>query len=272
MQSQSLVLPATICALGTAAAAGGLYLPGVYQNDSVFFAAGFQSQDAVTLFLVVPVLIAATVRTRARSPRARLVQTGAIAYFLYVYASMALGASFNRFFLLYVGLMSASLFALLQAVAGSELRFKTAPPQRATAAFMFACGLGTAFVWLLPVIASTLDGRRLPFHDSYTTAVTYALDLAIITPATFVAGRLVIRGESRGYLLAGVLTMLLILLAPVIVLSTFKQIRAGIAFSPAEVVGPIAGFLVLGLLGLGVLSSILARLAAPGGASTDALG
>jgi hypothetical protein len=50
--------------------------------------------------------------------------------------------------------------------------------------------------------------------DSYTTMVTYALDLAIITPAALLCAVLVLRGNPMGYVIAVPLLALLVLLAP----------------------------------------------------------
>jgi hypothetical protein len=88
----------------------------------------------------------------------------------------------------------AALYRLIAALAviaaGVDLEAVAAQlpagsPRRGLAGFRVAAGLVTLVVWGLPLgIALVRDGSpdRL---DSYTTAVTYALDLAIITPATF---------------------------------------------------------------------------------------
>jgi hypothetical protein len=87
--------------------------------------------------------------------------------------------------------------------------------------------------------------------------VTYALDLAIITPATWLSAVLILRRRPLGYLLSVALTVVLVLLGPVIVASTYNQVAAGLSFSRLEIVGPITGFLVLGAVGLIVMASIL---------------
>jgi hypothetical protein len=43
------------------------------------------------------------------------------------------------------------------------------------------------------------------------------------------------------------LLTLIILLAPQIILSTVYQLRAGVPLSTGEIVGPVAGFIVLGI-------------------------
>jgi hypothetical protein len=182
---------------------------------------------------------------------------GALAYFLYVYASMALGAAYNWLFLVYVALLSTSLFAFVGAVAARDLRFTAAPPRLAPAIFMLVCGLVTAFVWLGPLVVAALERRPPDRLDGYTTMVTYALDLAIVAPATWLSAALILRRRSLGYVLAFALTTVLVLLGPVIAVSTYNQVSAGIAFGPGEIAGPVVGFLVLGAAGLCVMASIL---------------
>jgi hypothetical protein len=114
----------------------------------------------------------------------------------------------------------------------------------------------TAVVWLQPLVTALLRGTAPALLDVYATPVTSALDLAVITPAAALAGFLVRRRDPLGYLMAAPLLVTIVLLLPTIALSTALQGAAGISFTAAEVVGPIAGFGVLG----GVGSWLLVRL------------
>jgi hypothetical protein len=93
--------------------------------------------------------------------------------------------------------------------------------------------------------------------------VTDALDLAIITPSALLAGVLLRRRDPLGYLIATVLLVLLLILAPAIIAQTISQIAAGIDFTPGEVIGPIAGFIVLGAIAARCLTGVLASLEGP---------
>ena len=62
-----------------------------------------------------------SLRYRRGSLRGALLLTGTLGYFLYVYASMALGTVvYNELFLAYVVLFSASLFAFVLALTGID--------------------------------------------------------------------------------------------------------------------------------------------------------
>jgi hypothetical protein len=192
----------------------------------------------------------------------QLLLTGTLGYFLYVYASMALGAAYNRFFLLYILLFCASLFAFIRVFSLVDLdvlasQIPAGLPRRGLALYMLAAGLVTLVVWGAPLVGALIKDVAPDRMDSYTTMVTYALDLAVITPATFLCAVLVFRGDPLGYVIAAPLLTLVVLLAPQIILSTVFQKTAGVPLTTGEMVGPVAGFVVLGLIAGWLLAAIL---------------
>ena len=223
-----------------------LYGRGLYHFDTLFAAGGAQGTDAVVLLLAVPLLAWSTLRYRRVGVRGRLTHTGLLAFFLYVYASLALGTvAFNRMFPVYVTLFSASLFGTVLAARSTEVPHSPALPRRGLAAFLYGSGAVTLAVWGWPLAAAVASGTTTARLDTYTTEVTFALDLAVITPLTLLAGALVTRGRALGYPLAVPLLVLEATLAPLITAQTTGQVAAGVRFTPAEVAGPIAGFIVL---------------------------
>ena len=234
----------------------------IYHYDTLFLGAGFKGQDAVALFIGIPLLVISIILYQRGTVSGQLLLTGILGYFLYLYASMALGASYNRLFLLYIVLFSASLYALILAFSSVDLaliasRIPDGLPRTGLAVFMFVAGLITLVMWGAPLVSALLSGNSLDRMDSYTTMVTYALDLAIIIPATFLCGVLILRGNPLGYVVAAPLLTLLVLLAPQIILSTIFQRSAGVPFTTGEMIGPVAGFVVLGLIATWFLFDIL---------------
>jgi len=63
--------------------------------------------------------------------------------------------------------------------------------------------------------------------------------------------------EPLGYVIAVPLLTLVVLLAPQIILSTIFQKGAGVPLSPPEMIGPVSGFVVLGLAAGFLLIKIL---------------
>jgi hypothetical protein len=252
-----------------------LYGQGIYRLDTVFWAAGYKGTDAVVLFLAAPVLVVLALLYRRGSLRIGLLLISIVSFFLYVYASMALGSAYNGLFLIYVVIFSLSLFVLIkvfrlaetawlerESIARLILARRT---RRFPASLLFASGLVTAFVWLSPVVGSMASGQTPDRLDSYTTLMTYVLDLAVIVPAAFVAGCMILKRYPIGYLTAFAIFGIIVMLAPGTTASTISQAMSGVSLTAGEMAGPVAGFVVLGILSLWAMVSILRGLQVPAG-------
>lgn len=90
-----------------------MYGEGLYRNDTIFTAGTFIGTDAVTIFACIPFMIVALLLYRRGSLRGGYLLIGALSFFLYNGASLAFGAAYNSFFLVYIALFAASLFAFI---------------------------------------------------------------------------------------------------------------------------------------------------------------
>jgi hypothetical protein len=239
-----------------------LYGRGLYAHDSPFKAGANQGADVLTLVACIPLLLVAARWYARGSLRGHLLLLGTLVWFLYLYASLSLGTAYNALFLVYVLLFAASLYAVLRALVGVdagdlERRLQPGVPRRALGTFMLVSGVVTAGIWLIDPVGAMLTGRRPLQLEHYTTLVTTALDIAAIVPAALAAGVLILRGVARGYAIAMGLLILEVLLLPMIVLQTIFQLRAGVDFTTAEIVGPIAGFSVLASVGIWMTVALL---------------
>ena len=73
----------------------------------------------------------------------------------------------------------------------------------------------------------------------------------------FASGALILRRDPLGYLIALPLLVFEVLLAPMIAARTVSQLEAGWSFTAGEIVGPIAGFVLLALIAIGSMVAIL---------------
>jgi hypothetical protein len=121
---------------------------------------------------------------------------------------------------------------------------------------MLASGAVTLAVWLGPLLGALIQGEPPRLLDSYTTSITDALDLGVLTPAMFVSGVLILRRAPLGYLIALSLLVLEAMLAPMIAAQTVSQIEAGISFTAGDLAGPITGFVVIALAAVGMLVAL----------------
>ena len=115
----------------------------------------------------------------------------------------------------------------------------------------------TALVWLVPLVDVLVTHDAPKLLDTYTTTVTDVLDLGVLVPAMVLGGVLLLRGAALGYALAVVLIVLLLLIAATIIAGTLFQVAADVSFTPGEIVGPIAGFLILAAIGCWLLVRLL---------------
>ena len=235
-------------------AAMKMYGHGIYRYDSLLVGAGFRGVDAVTLFVAIPLLVMCAIHYQRGSLRAALLLTGTLAFFLYNYASMALSAAYNDLFLVYVALFSASLFAFIALLTSFDLaslpsRFSSALPRREIAAYLIAVGVLLLSLWLGDVVSALLTGTVPAALGSYTTIVTYVLDLGVVVPAAFVGATLMMRGTPLGYLLAATLLTVSLTLGLALLSQGVAILLAGVRMSIPQVGATIGSFAVLSLVG-----------------------
>lgn len=228
---------------------------GIYFHDTLFTASLSWGTDLVTLFICVPLLALSAWLTRRGSLRGGITLTGVLAYFLYYGASLGLGTAYNRLFLVYIALFSASFYAFILAFTAFDLgslaeRISPHFPRRGAAIFMLVVGLGLALIWLSDAVGAAIANRPPAGLGPYTTIVTYTLDIGIIAVACIVAAVQLFRRAALGYLLSGVLNIMLVLVAAMVVGQTVMQLNAGVPLTPGEIIGKSASFVVMGAVAL----------------------
>jgi len=233
-----------------------IYGQGLYQYDTPIVALGFKMADAVTLGLAIPLLVLALMLYRRGALRGGILLAGVLAYLLYNYSSLAFGAAFNNLFLVYVAVMALSLFAFVIALGAFDpvaLVTHCLPtlPQRAIGLYLIASGVILLLLWLvLSIIPALLQGKAPPEVWSYTTVVTFVLDMGIIAPALIVAGALLLRRAPFGYLLSAVLLVFTVILGVNLTAGGIAQLLSGV-ITRGQFIGMSASFSVLTLFALG---------------------
>lgn len=276
-----IVLSALVAVLALAAAAAGLFYQdggtpftfttlhgqtiqmdgqGIYRNDWIFKAPIYRGTDAVTMFILVPLLVLAILYYRRGSLSGQLMLAAMLTPFLYNGTSMAFGAAYNSIFLVYIALFSTSLFAFVLACTSIDLKalqVRAAPqfPHRATAIWMFVAGL-TVFVWLIDIVSGLIEGRVPAGVASYTTDITAVIDVGIIPPTAYLTGILLLRRDARGYLLAPLLLCLNACIGLIVIGQTVMQTLAGITLAIGQYIGFVGTFVIMGFLAVWLLVRI----------------
>jgi len=218
-----------------------IYGKGLYQNDSVAMAAQGRSQDAVTLFIGIPLLLISLYLLNKKSLKGKLLLTGTLGYFLYTYTSYAFLSMFNPLFLVYVILMSMNFFAFTIMLLSFDMKnlsssFDEKLPVKLIGGFLFSIAAAIGLMWLKIIVSPILAGIVPEQLEHYTTMPIQALDLGFIVPASVLAGLLILKRKPLGYLLSSVLIIKGITLLTAITAMIIGQAAAGIKVDLATMI------------------------------------
>lgn len=187
-------------------------------------------------------------------------------------AVMALVTAYNGLFLLYMALFAASLYAFILALTLFDLstlpaRFSSRFPRRGFVVYLFAISALLLFVWFgLSLLPALVAGKILMELATYTTLATYALDLAVIVPAAFIAGGLLARRKSLGYLLGATMTILNVTIGLLLIGQGAAQLIAKVPLPIGAILGFMGSFAISTIVAT-VLTGVLFRnVAEPTGA------
>ncbi len=241
-----------------------LYGEGLFRYDTLLIGAGNRGQDAVVLFVEVPLLVALLLLSRRGvAMRSRLLLAGVLGFFAYYYASMCFATAYNRLFALYVVLFGASVFAFALAVTALDpamvaAAFPPRPSRGLIACYLLTVATLLTAVWLPPMLSSLITGGVPDLVSTYTSETTWALDLGLIVPAAVCAAVLLLRRRPVGHLLAALLIVLNLTIGLVLMSQGLAQILVD-ALSVGEVAGMVVTFAVLTVLAGWMLATLLRR-------------
>ncbi|KAF0092591.1 MAG: hypothetical protein FD141_775 [Fusobacteria bacterium] len=218
-----------------------IYGKGIYKNDSVSVVAQGKASDIVTLFLAIPILAFATIYSLKGSLRARLLLTGTLGYFLYTYMSYSFLWNYNPLFIVYVILMSTSMFAFILSLMSFDVEkipsmFKEKLPIRFLAGFQFFIALMLGLLWL-GKISSSIFSEAIPVGlEHYTTLVIQAMDLGFIVPIAVISGVLLLMRKPFGYLFTSIIIIKAITMLTSITAMIINSYLSGVVVNPIEVI------------------------------------
>ncbi|MHC1781197.1 MAG: hypothetical protein AB9891_00305 [Anaerolineaceae bacterium] len=215
---------------------------GLYKFDSSSIVAQTKAQDALTLFIAIPLLIVGIYFTWKRSFRGRMLLTGLLGYFLYTYASMSFAANYNPFFLIYVALFSLSLFAFILAMMELDInevnsRLSSKFPRTGLSVIFILCGIFFLLAWGGGrVLAPLMAGTTPDVLEHYTTLVIQVLDLGLMMPVAFLSAYLLLARKSWGVPLATVFAIKSATLATAVSMMGFNMLFSGAEISMVELI------------------------------------
>ncbi|MDA1360892.1 hypothetical protein O1R50_14775 [Glycomyces luteolus] len=204
-----------IVMLMAVSSAAGLWIPGLYR-DAPATEAMFRGYDLVSLIIVSPGLLAATLLTRRGSARARLIWAGLLAYGVYGYAFYVFGTAFNDVFLAHVAVFTLSVAALVLALANLDVvgianSFGERTPVRTVSVLLLLLAVPIGAFWvffsLRMAVTDQPPADTLLVQSQSGLHLAYVLDLALLVVPYVLAAVLLWRRAPWGYVAAAVLSV-----------------------------------------------------------------
>lgn len=218
-----------------------IYGKGLYANDSVTVVAQGKAQDIVTLGLGIPLLLISIYLARKNSLKGRLLLAGTLAYFLYTYISYTFLWMYNRFFLVYVLIMSASFFAFTLMMMSFNTKnikasFNPKLPIKFLGGFQIFFSFAIGMLWLGMILPTIINGTVPAGLEHYTTLVIQGMDLGFIVPLAFISGVLLIKQNDFGYLMSSVIIIKGLTMGTALSAMIIGQIAAGVQMSIVQII------------------------------------
>ena len=228
-----------------------LYGKGIYQNDSITVVAQGLAQDYVTLIIGVALLFFSLWQYNRKTLKGKLLLIGVLGFFLYTYMSYTFLWTYNSLFLVYVAIMSCSLYAFILTFMSVDIKnlkeqFKQKMPIKFLGGIQIFIGIAIGLLWIGKIIPTLINNAVPMGLEHYTTLVIQGMDLGFVVPTAILSGILLIRKSNYGYLLSSIIiikgTAMLTSLSAMIV----NQAIAGVNMSIVEILMfPLFNILIL---------------------------
>ena len=242
-----------------------MYGQGLYRYDTPLIAMGYRVSDAFTLVAGIPLLLTSLWIYRQGSIRGRILLTGTSLFFFYNFGSLAVGAAYNNLLLVYIILTMSTFLTSTTLLLSFDMQtfpelFSERLPRRGISNFFIISGVALFCIWLfLSMLPALIAGGVPPELGSYTTVITFVVDMGIIAPIFVSAGVLLRRRESLGYVLASVLLVFIDALGLSLLVMGIAQRVAGL-MNLGQFIGFVVSFAILTLFSLGFTFALFGNL------------
>jgi hypothetical protein len=223
-----------VTSLAIVSSAGGLLIDDLY-HDPELIKQGWIANDIVTL-LISPFLPVAFLLTKRGSERARLIWLGIMSYMFYNFSFYLFGASFNKFFLIYVALFTASLYSIIIGlIITSNLPIRenaSHKNHKYVSVFLFCLAIPLLIVELRECFDFIYSGKKPEIPT-----LIFALDLSLVVPAAILSSILLWKRNPWGKVLGAMVLVKTFAYGTVLVAATIL-----IAASPNSKPDPLLPF------------------------------
>lgn len=194
------------------ASAAGFLITDLFQQDNPALGGNARGTALVILVIAVPALVIAMILAKRGSLRARLVWLGVLTYIFYNSFYFTFSATFHRFFLAFLLMLSLAGWALLTTLMDTDARrvkeaFAPKTPVLIPIMFLLLPVLIFLMVDLREILIATVSNNLPPsiLDTQMPTNHFHVLDLAFLVPAFLLSAAWLWQRRAWGYTLAGML-------------------------------------------------------------------
>ena len=220
----------------------GILFEDIYSQEVPEYAAQGVGQDIINLFVLVPILLVASVLIRRESKLWQFVWLGSLIYTVYSYTTYCFGVHFNSLFLVYCGILGFSFYLLMGFLISMDAEtikswFDDKTPIKMTTTFLFVVAALFYFIWLSDIIPALINGEVPELVKEYglLTNPIHVLDIAIALPGFIISAMLLRKKHALGYVLVPAFIVFIIIMAiaigGMIAVMNFKGFNADLSMT-----------------------------------------
>lgn len=222
--------------LVTAVSSAGLFYPQVYRAATPSWLAQSIGQDAVDMFLIVPVLIIGTIYSFRDHRIGLYLWLGTLLYLVYTFLIYCFTVRFNPLFIPYCLILGISFFSLVWFFSGDKRRFYGNTGNKILGIVgIYFIVIAVAFysLWLVEIIPATIN-NDIPASTrdaGLFTNPVHVIDLSLFLPASFIIGIMALRRSLLATILSPVLLTFFILMDLTIAALSIIMVTKGVGGS-----------------------------------------
>jgi len=208
-------VPLIILVVGVSAV--GFFYPEIYKAATPNWLAQSVGQDAVDLFLVVPVLIVGTVLSFASNRIAVYLWLGTLLYLVYTFLIYCFTVQFNPLFIPYCLILGISFFSVVWFFSSDKKEFYGSVTNKilgVVGVYFIVVAVVFYALWLAEVLPATIKNETPVsiLEAGLITNPVHVIDLSLFLPATFMIGVMALRRAKLSTILVPVLLTFFILM------------------------------------------------------------
>jgi hypothetical protein len=235
LQTAAWSAPGSDAVTGSTASRAAFVVSGVLAVEAavtsalIFFAWGVLGSDApmsvgnmrgtapAVLVIAVPLLVLAMTLAARGSRRALYVWSGALAYLAYNAVLFCFGSHFSAFFLLLTTMLALSFWALLTLLTSLDVEQLSAAssrvPARLVAVYALVLVAALAMLWPRDIVPGILHNAAPASYEGTDLIVSpiHVLDFAFTLPVTLIGAVWLLRRRAWGYVLTGLMIVMMTL-------------------------------------------------------------